>query len=62
MSKYSKEELSQAIKSIASTISKCEKVLPKIKEGSSQWTLLDRRIKAFKISIELLEFELESHE
>ncbi|KQM12753.1 hypothetical protein AOA80_00130 [Methanomassiliicoccales archaeon RumEn M1] len=58
MEEITKEELEEAIRAIASTIGKCEKVLPKLKEGTSQHTLLARRIKAFRIAIELMEREL----
>jgi len=43
---------------ISKTISKCEKVQPKLKQGTSQHTLLTRRIKAFYIASILIEKEL----
>lgn len=55
-----KEELKEALRAIDSTINKCEKVMPKLKSGSSQHTLLIRRIKAFKIATELIKIELEN--
>ena len=58
MASYAKEELEEALRAIISTINKCEKVLPKLKENSSQQTLLKRRIKALQISIDLIEREL----
>ena len=58
MAVYTKEELKDALQAIVSTIHKCEKVLPKLKEGSAQQTLLTRRIKALRISVELIEKEL----
>lgn len=54
MNNYSEEELKEAIRSIESTVSKCEKVLPKLKQGTSQYTLLVRRIKAFQIALSLI--------
>lgn len=57
--RYSEEELSEALRAIRSTISKCEKVQPKLKENSSQHTLLVRRIKALQISEKLIEREME---
>jgi hypothetical protein len=57
--KYTKEELEEALKSITSTLNKCEKV--KLTQGTSQWTLLIRRIKAFNISIALIKKELDEH-
>lgn len=58
MNNYTKEELEKALRAIASTISKCEKVLPKLKEGTSQHTLLIRRIKALQIASILITKEL----
>jgi len=59
MDNYTKEELEEALQAIASTISKCEKVLPKLKQGTSQHTLLIRRIKALQIALTLIMRELE---
>lgn len=56
---YTNEELEESIRSITSTLHKCEKVLPKLKEGSSQHTLLIRRIKSFQIALDLMNKELE---
>ena len=53
-----REELEEALRAIDSTIGKCDKVLPKLKEGSSQQTLLTRRIKALNISSALIKREL----
>jgi hypothetical protein len=58
---FTKEELEEALRAIASTISKCEKVQPKLKQGTSQHTLLIRRIKAFHIASSLIMQALESH-
>ncbi|MGI6772043.1 MAG: hypothetical protein GX264_05440 [Clostridiales bacterium] len=54
MPEYTKEELNEALRAIDSTVKKCEKVLPKLKEGTSQHTLLKRRIKALQIAAELI--------
>jgi hypothetical protein len=54
MDNFSKEELEEARRAIDSTIGKCEKVLPKLKPGSSQQTLLGRRIKALRIASTLI--------
>ncbi|WP_366922795.1 hypothetical protein MFMK1_003272 [Metallumcola ferriviriculae] len=59
MDSYTKEELEEALRAIASTISKCEKVLPKLKQGTSQHTLLIRRIKALHIASSLIKKALE---
>lgn len=58
MANYAKEELEEALRAIISTINKCEKVMPKLKENSAQRTLLKRRIKALQISADLIEREL----
>jgi hypothetical protein len=60
MNAFTKEELLEASQAIASTINKCEKVQLKLKEGSSQYTLLERRIKAFGIAIVLIESAVSS--
>ncbi len=59
MNNYTKEELTEALRSIVSTTSKCEKVEPKLKPGTSSYTLLVRRIQAFRIATALIERELE---
>ncbi|MBE6011515.1 MAG: hypothetical protein E7234_03045 [Lachnospiraceae bacterium] len=62
MNNFTKEELEEALRAINSTISKCEKVQPKLKSGTSQHTLLIRRIKALYISTELIKRELRNFE
>ncbi|HOV69013.1 MAG TPA: hypothetical protein PLZ84_01665 [Clostridia bacterium] len=62
MNQYSKQDLEEAIHSIESTISKCEKVLPKLKQGTAQHTLLVRRMKAFQIALVLMKEKLEGTE
>jgi len=59
MIKYSKGELEEALKSLNSTLSKCEKAMPKLKENSAQHTLMVRRINSFRIAIALVKRELE---
>lgn len=59
MDNYTKEDLEEALRAIDSTISKCEKVQPKLKQGTSQHTLLIRRIKALRIASALITRELE---
>ena len=59
MDNFTKEDLEEALRAIASTISKCEKVRPKLKEGTSQHTLLIRRIKALNIASALIKRELD---
>lgn len=57
--KFTKEDLEEALRAIASTISKCEKVQPKLRLGSSQHTLLARRIKALRVASVLIKRELD---
>lgn len=54
MRKYSRDEFSDALQVVSSTISKCEKIMPKFAEGTSQYTLLKNRIKAMYISRALI--------
>lgn len=62
MSIYTAEELSEARRSIDSTLHKCEKALLKLTPGKSQHTLTARRIKAFKIALTLIDQELKAIE
>jgi len=59
MEPFTQKELTEALYAIDSTIRKCEKVLPKLKEGTSQHTLLIRRIKALRISSSLIKREMD---
>ena len=52
MDGYTPEELAEARRSIASTLSKCEKALLKLTPGRSQHTLTARRIRAFQIALD----------
>ena len=58
MDMFPKEDLEEALRAIASTIGKCEKVQPKLKQGTAQYTLLERRIKALYIASALIKREL----
>lgn len=53
------EDLNEASRSIASILAKCEKVILKLKPGTSSHTLTMRRIAAFKIALTLIEQELQ---
>lgn len=55
---FSKDELAEALRAIVSTIRKCEQVEPKLKVGSSQHTLLVRRIRALQIASTLIRREM----
>ncbi|MBL7868143.1 MAG: hypothetical protein JNM71_08985 [Flavobacterium lindanitolerans] len=60
MSGFTPEELIEAKKSIDSTLSKCEKAFAKLKENSPQHTLMVRRINALRVSLNLIEKELQN--
>ncbi|MEA4942202.1 hypothetical protein SDC9_123993 [bioreactor metagenome] len=62
MSVYTTEELLEAKRSIASTLGKCEKAVLKLAPGKSQHTLTVRRIRAFQISLELIDQALKDAE
>ena len=55
MNNYQQEDIEKALKIINSIIPRCEKAQLKFKEGTSQFSLLQNRIKALKISKCLLE-------
>ena len=59
MADYTKAELEEARQALTSTLQKCEKVQESSKLGASQRTLLERRIKALRISLALIEEKLE---
>ena len=48
------QDLSEALRAIESTLSKCEKAQTKLREGTSQHTLTKRRIEAFRIASALI--------
>ena len=58
MTDYTKEQLEEAKIALTSTLHKCEKIDEGKKLGKSQQTLLDRRIKALRLALELIEKEL----
>ena len=57
MDHYSKEELEEALRSIASTLGKSEKSKLKLKEGTSQHITISKEIKAYKIALDLIDDE-----
>ena len=59
MKSYSKAELEEAKTALASTLRKCEKIQEGKNLGASQQTLLDRRVRALRLALELIEKELE---
>ncbi len=62
MDNYTNEELTEALREISSTISKCEKMQGKFAQGTAQYSLLRNRIKAMVISKFLIENKLAKKE
>ena len=52
---YTKEQLEEAKTALTSTLRKCEKIQEGGKLVGTQKTLLDRRVRAFRLSLELIE-------
>ncbi len=61
MNEYKKEELQEALTSLTSTLRKCEKMQESGRLLSSQKTLNDRRVKALRIALTLIEKEMRSN-
>ena len=60
MNEYTKQELEEAKTALASTLHKCEKMQESGRLQSSQKTLTDRRVKALRIALTLIEKEMRS--
>jgi len=58
MDKYTKEELVEALRPVASIISKCEKAQFKFQEGTTHHTRLKKIIEAMYISKALIDDEI----
>lgn len=59
MNEYTKHDLIEAMTALASTLHKCVKIQEGGKLQSSQKTLNDRRVKALRIALALIEKEIE---
>ncbi len=59
MEQYTRDELLEALRAVASVIHKCEKAQEKFPEGNSHHTLLRNRLKAMYISKALIEEALD---
>lgn len=57
MEQYTKKEIEYTLIILNKTIENCQKIQPKFLSGSSQYTLLENRIQALKISISLIKNE-----
>lgn len=55
---FTATDLQEALRALTSTLAKCEKVLPRLRSGSAQHTLLVRRIRALEIAVALVTREL----
>ena len=58
MSDYGKSELAEAKIALTSTLHKCEKIQDGKKLAASQQTLLDRRVRALRLALELIDREM----
>lgn len=58
METFTRTELEEASHALISLLSKCEKAHIRLTPGTSQYTLLTRRIEALRIAIELIQNEL----
>jgi len=61
MNEYTEQELEEAKTSLASTLHKCEKMQDSGRLQSSQKTLNDRRVRALRIALTLIEKEVRSY-
>ena len=59
MEDFTDEDLVEALQAITSMISKCEKALEKLREGTPQYSLTRNRIKALRIAATLINIALE---
>ncbi|MDT4761885.1 hypothetical protein [Sphaerochaeta sp. PS] len=62
MTRFSTEELQQALRALASLTGKCEKAQEKLKEPSSQFTLMQHRVDSLRIACSLITDQLEAWE
>ena len=60
MNEYTEQELEEAKTSLTSTLHKCEKMQDSGRLQSSQKTLNDRRVRALRIALTLIEKEMRS--
>lgn len=55
--KYSSEELAEALRAITSLIGKLAKVQKKLRKGTPQYSLTKNRLKALRVAAALLKWE-----
>ena len=59
---FTKNELSEAIRTLNSSISKCEKAKTKLNASSSQYKWVNRQLDALYLSVKLIARELEEQD
>lgn len=62
MRTHTTKEIEDALKLLNKTIENCQKIQPKFKTGSSQYTLLENRIRALRISMDIINKEENTYE
>lgn len=60
MSQESDSETREALRALASSISKCEKAGARLAEGTPQYLFVSRQLRAYRVAVELLEAEGEA--
>ena len=58
MASFDRDELLEARRAIESVVNKCEKAFGKLAAGTSQHTLMKRRLAAFRVALELIDEKL----
>ncbi|MDR2201146.1 MAG: hypothetical protein LBP26_00045 [Clostridiales bacterium] len=61
MSEFAELELNEAKRQIGSMLRKLEKCVPKLRDGTAQRALAVRRVEALKISLALIERDLNGY-
>ena len=61
MSSYTNADLEEAKTALTSTLCKCEKIQDGKKLGASQQTLLDRRVRALRLALDLIDKEINDY-
>ena len=54
MERFTREEMEEAERAIASLLHKCERAVEKLTAGTSQYTLMQNRIAALRIALTLI--------
>jgi len=54
MNDFTKEDLEEAFQVLSSTLHRVEKAQGKLRQGTSQWTLANNRIRVLQVSLSLI--------